>query len=321
MKVVISDDYQDCIRHLDCFAKMAGHDVTIHNDTVKSVDEIAGRFRDAEVAVLIRERTPISDEILEKLPNLKLISQTARGINHIDLDACTRRGIVVAAGGGNKNVTAELTWGLILAAARRIPHEVNSLKSGGWQSALGTRLNGKTLGVYAYGGIGNLVAKVGSAFGMKILVWGREGSAERARADGFEMAASREAFFETSDIVSIHLAMRPETRGIVKREDLDRMKPDALFVNTSRAGLIEEGALEAALRSGRPGRAAVDVYEDEPVLGASHPLVGMENCLCTPHLGYVSKESYEEYIGGAFDRVVAFANGNPIDVINPEALG
>ena len=321
MKVVISDDYQDCIRHLDCFSKMSGHDVTIYNDTVKSVDEIAGRFREAEAAVLIRERTRITGELLEKLPNLKLIAQTARGANHIDLDACTRRGIVVAAGGGNKNVTAELTWGLILAAARNIPQEVNSLKSGGWQITLGTRLHGKTLGVYAYGGIGNLVAKVGHAFGMKVLVWGREGSAERARADGFEMAPSREAFFETSDIVSIHLAMRPETRGIVKRADLDRMKPTAFFVNTSRAGLIEEGALAAALEAGRPGRAAVDVYEDEPVLGANHPLVKMENCLCSPHLGYVSKESFEEYVGGAFDRVVAFANGSPIDVINPEALG
>lgn len=321
MKVVISDDYQDCIRHLDCFARMAGHDVTIHNDTVKSMEDIAERFREAEAAVLIRERTRIPEELLEKLPNLKLIAQSARGINHIDLDACTRRGIAVAAGGGNKNVTAELTWALILAASRNIPQEVNSIQNGGWQVTLGTRLQGKTLGIYAYGGIGNLVAKVGSAFGMKVLVWGREGSAERARADGFEMAPSREAFFETSDVVSIHLAMRSETRGLVKREDLDRMKSTALFVNTSRAALIEEGALVAALKAGRPGRAAVDVYEDEPVLGANHPLVKMENCLCTPHLGYVSKESLEEYIGGAFDRVVAFANGNPIDVINPEALG
>ncbi len=176
MKVIISDDYQDCIRHLDCFAKMSGHDVTIHNDTVKSVEAITERFRDAEAAVLIRERTPITDEILGGLPNLKLISQTARGINHIDLDACTRRGIVVAAGGGNKNVTAELTWGLILAASRNIPQEVNSLKSGGWQTTLGTRLTGKTLGIYAYGGIGNIVAKVGSAFGMNVLAWGRAGS-------------------------------------------------------------------------------------------------------------------------------------------------
>ncbi len=277
MKVVISDDYQDCIRHLDCFSKMSGHDVTIHNDTVKTVDAIAERFRDAEAAVLIRERTPITDEILGRLPNLKLISQTARGINHIDLDACTRRGVAVAAGGGNKNVTAELTWGLILAASRRIPEEVQSFKTGNWQSTLGTRLTGKTLGVYAYGGIGNIVAKVGSAFGMKILAWGREGSAERSRADGFEMAPSREAFFETSDVVSIHIPLKPDARGIVTRADLDRMKSTALFVNTSRAGLIEEGALAAALQAGRPGRAAVDVYEDEPVLGGDHPLIKMEN--------------------------------------------
>jgi D-3-phosphoglycerate dehydrogenase len=321
MKVVISDDYQDCIRHLDCFTKMDGHDVTIHNDTVKGVDAIAERFKDAEAAVLIRERTPISAELLEKLPNLKLIAQSARGINHIDLDACTRRGVVVAAGGGNKNVTAELTWALILAAARNIPQEVNSLQNGGWQITLGTRLWGKTLGIYAYGGIGSLVARVGDAFGMKVIVWGREGSAERAKADGFDMAQSREAFFETSDVVSIHLAMRPETRGIVTRADIDQMKPTALFVNTSRAALIEEGALVEALKAGRPGKAAVDVYEDEPVLGRNHPLLQLDNCLCSPHLGYVSKESLEQYIGGAFDRVVAFAEGNPIDVINPEALG
>lgn len=321
MKVVISDDYQDCIRHLDCFTTMAGHEVTIHNDTVKDPDAIAERFREAEAVVLIRERTRITAELLDKLPNLKLIAQTARGVNHIDLDACTRRGIAVAAGGGNKNVTAELTWGLILAASRNIPREVQSLKSGGWQVSLGTRLTGKTLGVYAYGGIGNIVAKVGRTFGMNVIAWGREGSAERAKADGFEMAPSRVAFFETSDIVSIHLAMRPETRGIVKGADLARMKPTALFVNTSRAALIEEGALVAALKAGHPGKAAVDVYEDEPVLGTNHPLLHMDNCLCTPHLGYVSKESFEEYIGGAFDRVNAFAGGKPIDVLNPEVLG
>jgi D-3-phosphoglycerate dehydrogenase len=320
MKVVISDDYQDCIRGLDCFAKMADHEVVIHNDTVKDTDAIAARYAEAEAVVLIRERTPITDEILEKLPNLKLIAQTARGANHIDLEACTRRGIAVAAGGGNKNVTAELTWGLILAAARNIPQEVQSLKSGGWQITLGTRLQGKTLGIYAYGGIGNIVAKAGAVFGMNISVWGREGSRERSTADGFEMAASREAFFEGADIVSIHIPLRGGARGIITAEDLGRMKPDALFVNTSRAGLVEEGALYAALKAGQPGRAAVDVYEDEPVLNADHPLVGLDNCLCTPHLGYVSKESLEEYVGGAFDRIVAFAEGNPIDIINPEVL-
>jgi D-3-phosphoglycerate dehydrogenase len=320
MKVVISDDYQDGIRGLKCFSKMAGHDVTIHNDTVKGVDAIAKRFKDAEAVVLIRERTPISDELLEKLPNLKLIAQTARGARHIPLEACTRRGIVVAAGGGNKNVTAELCWGLILAAARNIPLEVRNMKEGRWQTTYGTRLTDKTLGVYAYGGIGNIVAKVGAAFGMKILAWGREGSRERAEADGFEMAASREAFFESSDVVSIHIPLLPDARGIITADDLGRMKPSALFVNTSRAGLVEAGALEAALKAGRPGRAAVDVYEDEPVLGGNHPLLKLDNCLCSPHLGYVSQDSIEEYVGGAFDRVVAFAEGNPIDVINPDVL-
>ncbi|MBT7856062.1 MAG: D-2-hydroxyacid dehydrogenase family protein, partial [Nitrospinaceae bacterium] len=275
---------------------------------------------DAEAVVLIRERTPISDEILEKLPNLKLIAQTARGARHIPLEACTRRGIVVAAGGGNKNVTAELCWGLILAASRNIPTEVQNMKEGRWQTTYGTRLTGKTLGIYAYGGIGNIVAKVGAAFGMNILAWGREGSRERAEADGFKMAASREAFFETSDVVSIHIPLLPDARGIITAGDLGRMKPSALFVNTSRAGLVEEGALEAALKAGRPGSAAVDVYEDEPVLNGNHPLLKLDNCLCSPHLGYVSNESMEQYVGGAFDRVVAFAEGNPIDVINPEVL-
>ena len=320
MKVVISDDYQDCIRGLDCFAKMADHEVTIHNDTVKEVDAIAERFADAEAVVLIRERTPITETLLDKLPNLKLISQTARGVNHIPLEACTRRGVAVAAGGGNKNVTAELTWGLILAASRNIPREVQALKEGRWQTSLGHRLTGKTLGIYAYGGIGNIVAKVGAAFGMNVLAWGREGSRERATADGFEMAVSRETFFETSDIVCIHIPLKPDARGIVTAADLARMKPSALFVNTSRAGLIEEGALLAALKAGRPGFAAVDVYEDEPVLGGNHPLLELDNCLCSPHLGYVSKESFEEYIGGAFDRITAFAKGEPIDILNPKAL-
>ena len=320
MKVVISDDYQDGIRGLECFSKMAGHDVTIHNDTLKTVDAIAERFKDAEAVVLIRERTFITDELLEKLPNLKLIAQTARGAKHIDIDACTRRGIVVAAGGGSKNVTAELCWGLILAASRNIPLEAQNMKEGRWQKTYGSRLHGKTLGIYAYGGIGNIVGKVGAAFGMKILAWGREGSRERAEADGFEMAPSREAFFETSDVASIHIPLLPDARGIITAGDLARMKPSSLFVNTSRAGLVEEGALEAALKAGRPGRAAVDVYDDEPVLITDHPLQKLDNCLCTPPLGYVSKESIADYVGGAFDRVVAFSEGNPIDVINPEIL-
>jgi len=320
MKVIISDDYQDCIRNLKCFTRMTNHEVIIHNDTVKEVGAIADRFADAEAVVLIRERTPITEALLEKLPNLRLISQTARGINHIDLDACTRWGVAVAAGGGNKNVTAELTWGLILATLRNIPREVQALKEGYWQTSIGHRLNGKTLGIYAYGGIGNIVAKVGAAFGMNILVWGREGSRERAAADGFEMAVSRETFFKTADIISIHIPLKSNAQGIITATDLNRMKPGALFVNTSRAGLIEEGALLAALKVGRPGFAAVDVYEDEPVLGGNHPLLKIENCLCSPHLGYVSKESFEEYIGGAFDRINAFASGEPIDILNIEVL-
>ncbi|MFL6193683.1 MAG: D-2-hydroxyacid dehydrogenase family protein [Thermoanaerobaculia bacterium] len=309
MRIVIPDDYQDAVRGLAAFSRLAGHEVTIFNDTVRDLDALAERFRNADALVLIRERTPIRDELLARLPELKLISQTGKGTSHIDVAACARRGIVVAAGTGSPYAPAELTWALVLAAARHIPWEAVRLRAGQWQSTMGTGLRGRTLGIWGYGKIGTLVAGYGRAFGMNVLVWGREGSLSRAQADGYATAAGREELFERSDVLSLHIKLDAQTRGIVAAGDLARMKPEALLVNTSRAELIEAGALEAALRRGRPGFAAVDVYESEPVLGAAHPLLALENALCTPHLGYVEKDGYELYFSQAFDAVVAFAEG------------
>jgi len=320
MQVVIPDDYQDAVRGLACFSKLAGHSVTVFNDTVKEVDALAKRFQTAEALVLIRERTQIDEALLDRLPNLKLISQTGKGTAHIDIAACTRRGIIVAAGTGSPYAPAELTWALVLAAVRRIPQEVARLRAGQWQTTLGTGLRGRTLGIWGYGKIGSLVASYGRAFGMNVLVWGREGSLSRAGADGYKIAADKNALLEQSDLLSLHLRLTEDTRGILTKADLALMKTDALLINTSRAELIEPGALEAGLLAGRPGFAAVDVYEEEPILGAAHPLLSMENVVCSPHLGYVERDSYELYFGQAFDQVVAFAKGNPINVVNQEVL-
>ena len=260
--------------------------------------------------------------MIERLPKLKLIGQTGRAATHIDLQACAEKRIVVSAGGsGNPNATAELTWGLILSALRNLPFEVKRLKEGHWQSTLGVGVNGKTIGVYAYGKIGSIVAGVGKAFGARVVCWGREGSTGRARAAGYEVARSREEFFGEADILSLHLPLNKDTRGIVTRDDLVRMKPTALLVNASRSGLIADGALVEALKAGRPGFAAVDVYEEEPVIGGNHPLLKMSNVICTPHLGYVTRESYEEYYAIVVDGILAFAAGKPSHVLNPEALG
>lgn len=315
MKIVIPDDYQDAVRSLDCFSKLSGHEVTIYNDTVTDLEKLAERFQEAEALVLIRERTAIEEALLARLPRLRLISQTGRGVPHIDLEACTRHGVAVAAGGGSPYSTAELTWGLVLAGMRRIPQEVAALKAGRWQTSLGRGLRGRTLGVFGYGKIGSLVAGYGRAFGMRVLIWGREGSLDRAKADGFETAESKESLFEEADVLCLHLRLVEETRRIVTASDLARMKPAALLVNTSRAELVEAGALVEALRQGRPGSAAVDVYEAEPAL--DHPLFQIENAICTPHLGYVEKDSYELYFGIAFEQVLAFAAGSPINIINP----
>ncbi|MBI1278255.1 MAG: D-2-hydroxyacid dehydrogenase family protein [Anaerolineaceae bacterium] len=318
MKIVIPDDYQDAVSGLDCFRKLDGHNVTVYHDTVTDVDVLAQRFQDAEALVLIRERTAIGEALLAKLPKLKVIAQTGRGMPHIDLAACTRHGVLVTSGGGSSTATAELTWALVLAATRHIPQEVASMKAGQWQSRLGFGLYGRTLGIFGYGRIGSVVAGYGRAFGMKVVIWGREGSLTRAKADGYETAGNEAAFFEQCDIISLHIKMIKETRGIVTAADLARMKPTALLVNTSRADLIESGALVAALKAGRPGWAAVDVYESEPVV--DHPLLHLDNVICTPHIGYVEKDSYELYFGTAFDHLLAYIDGHPEDVANPEVL-
>jgi len=322
MKIAVIDDYQNAFPTLKCYSKLKDHEVVIYTDTEKEPARLAERLKDAEAVVLTQQRSRFPRAAIERLPKLKLISQTGRATAHIDVAACTERGIVVSAGGaGNPHATAELTWALILAALRHIPYEVRRLREGHWQSTLGIAVQHKTLGIYALGRIGSIVARVGQTFGARVLCWGREGSTARAREAGYEVAKSREAFFAEADILSLHLPLNKETQGIVTAADLALMKPSALLANTSRAGLIAQGALVNALKAGRPGMAAVDVYEDEPVLGAAHPLLKMDNVICTPHLGYVEKDTYEDYYGVVVDQIVAYAAGNPINVVNPEVLG
>jgi D-3-phosphoglycerate dehydrogenase / 2-oxoglutarate reductase len=322
MNVSILDDYFDTLRGLPCFRKLDGHQVTVWNDHVQDDDVLAERLKDAEVLVLIRERTQIRGPLLERLPALRLISQRSV-YPHIDIEACTRRRIIVSSdqhAGSPSYAAAELTWGLILAAMRQIPQQMASLRAGTWQIGVGHTLRGKTLGIYGYGRIGAAVAGYGKAFGMNVLVWAREASLQRARSDGHEVAPSKRAFFETCDVLSLHMRLVKETRGIVTAEDLSRMKASALLVNTSRAPLIEPGALVAALRHGRPGMAAVDVYEHEPLRDPDHPLLRMDNVVCTPHIGYVTRDEYEIQFSDIFDQITAYAAGRPINVVNPEVL-
>jgi len=323
MNITILDDYFDTLRTLDCFGKLAGHKVTVWNDHLQETDALAERLKDAEVLVLIRERTKIRAPLLEKLPNLRLISQRSV-YPHIDVDACTRLGIILSSGqheGTPSYATAELAFGLLLAAARQIPQQMASLKAGNWQMGVGLTVRGKTLGIYGYGRIGKAVAGYAKALGMNVAVWAREKSLEQARADGWTTAPSKTAFFETCDAITLHMRLVDATRGIVTAADLARMKPSAILVNTSRAPLIEPGALVAALRAGRPGYAAVDVYEEEPLRDTSHPLLTMPNVVATPHIGYVTREEYELQFSDIFDQIVAYAAaGAPINVINPEVL-
>jgi D-3-phosphoglycerate dehydrogenase len=322
MKVAILDDYHDTVRTLACFSLLAGHDVTIWNDHVQDTDALAARLADIEALVLIRERTHIRTPLLERLPKLRLISQRSVW-PHIDIDACTRLGIVVSSSMHADTpsfATSELTWGLILAAMRQIPQQMASLKAGTWQIGVGTTLRGKTLGIYGYGRIGATVAGYGKAFGMNILVWAREATLLKARADGYATAGSKAAFFEESDVISLHMRLVDATRGIVTAEDLARMKPAALLVNTSRAQLIAPGALVAALKAGRPGMAAVDVFEEEPLRDTGHPLLNMDSVVCTPHLGYVSRDEYELQFTDIFAQINAFAARKPLNVVNPDAL-
>jgi D-3-phosphoglycerate dehydrogenase / 2-oxoglutarate reductase len=322
MMVSVLDDWFDTVRTLRCFAKLADHDVTIWNEHVQDTDVLAHRLRDTEALVLIRERTQIRTPLLERLPKLKLISQRSV-YPHIDVDTCTRRSVVVSSSQHADTpsyATAELTWGLILAAMRQIPQQMASLKAGNWQCGVGTSIGGKTLGVYGYGRIGKVIAGYGRAFNMNVLVWARTATLPQARADGYETAPSKEAFFGRCDVISIHMRSVPATRGIVTAADLARMQPTALLVNTSRAALIEPDALVAALRAGRPGMAAVDVFEDEPLRDTSHPLLNMPNVVCTPHIGYVSRDEYEIQFTDIFDQINAYAAGSPINVVNPEVM-
>lgn len=331
MNIIILDDYQDAVRKLKCAAQLEPYSAKVFTNTVKGTGQLSVRLRDAEVLVLIRERTHFPRALLEKLPKLKLISQTGRVGPHIDIEACTRLGIAVAEGVGSPVAPAELTWALVMAAMRRLPQYIGNLKHGAWQQSglkaasmppnfgLGMVLAGKTLGIWGYGRIGRLVAGYGVAFGMQVQVWGSDESRERAVADGHAAATSCESFFESCDVLSLHLRLSERTRGVVRLDALSRMKPTALLVNTSRAELLEENALVAALNRGRPGMAAVDVFESEPIL-QGHPLLRLENAVCTPHIGYVEQDSYELYFGAAFANVVHFMRNEPCHLVNPEAL-
>lgn len=322
MKISILDDYFDTLRTLPCFEKLAGHDVEIWNDHVQDVDALAERLKDTEALVLIRERTQIRAALLERLPKLKLISQRSV-YPHIDVPACTRVGVIVSSNmhaGTPSYAAAELTWALVLAAMRQIPQQVAAMKAGNWQIGVGHTLRGKTLGIYGYGRLGAVVAGYGKAFGMKVLVWARPASLARAQADGYGTAAGKNAFFEECDVLSLHMRLVDATRAIVTAGDLARMKPTALLINTSRAPLIERGALVNALRAGRPGMAAVDVYDQEPLRDTHDPLLTMDNVVCTPHIGYVTRDEYEIQFADIFDQIVAYAAGTPINVINPDVL-
>ncbi len=321
MKIAVLDDYQDVFRTVPAFARLHGHEVTVFRDAEKDPDRLAARLQDAEVVVLTQQRCPFPRALVERLPRLRLISQTGSHTDHFDAGACTERGILISGKGkASLHSTAEMTWALILASLRHIPCEVEELKRGVWQATVGTTLHGKALGIYAYGKIGSMVAAVGRAFGMRVICWGRANSCASAASAGYEVAASRAEFFAQADVLSLHLPLHPETRGIVTGADLALMKPTALLVNTSRAGLVEDGALAAALKLGRPGRAAVDVYESEPVTGADHPLLHLPNALCTPHSGYNVRELYEVLYEQAIANIVAFASGHPANIVNPEVL-
>ena len=322
MRVAILDDFFDTLRALECFGRLDGHEVTVWNDHVQDVDRLAERLAGTEALVLIRERTTVDAALLERLDDLRLISQRSV-YPHIDVDACTRLGIVVSSDlhqGTPSYATAELTWGLVLAAMRRIPQQMASLRAGRWQESVGDSVGGKTLGLFGYGRIARVVAGYGRAFGMPVLVWAGEESRTRAAADGHEVAASKEALFERSDVLSVHLRLAPATRGIVTADDLARMRSTALFVNTSRAGLVEPGVLVAALTAGRPGMAAVDVFDEEPLRDADDPLLALDNVVCTPHIGYVTRDEWELQFADVFDQIVAYAAGTPTNVVNPEVL-
>jgi D-3-phosphoglycerate dehydrogenase len=331
MNIVILDDYQDAVRKLACACKLEAFPAKVYTNTVKGIGQLSIRLKDADIFVLIRERTQLTRPLIEKLPKLKLVVQTGRLGSNIDVQACTERGIAVAEGSGSPRAAAELTWALVMAAMRRLPQYIGNLKHGAWQQSglkaasmppnfgLGNLLHEKILGIWGYGRIGKLIAAYGQAFGMRVLVWGSDGSRQKAMQDGHLAAGTRAEIFSNSDVLSLHLRLNDNTRGIVTLEDLSNMKPTSLLVNTSRAELIEPDALIAALNRGRPGMAAVDVFETEPIL-QGHALLRLENCICTPHIGYVEQENYEAMFGAAFENVVNFIRGTPSNIVNPGAL-
>ena len=321
MIIAIPDDYHGVVPGLDCLSKLSGHTLRILRDAAPPAERLVQHLRDAEVVVPVRERTRYTREIIEQLPRLKLFSQTGRGTHHIDLAACTERGIAVVAGTSASPYTvAEHTWGLILAALRRIPEDAALMKRGTFRSSFSGVLHGRTLGIFGLGTIGKLVAAPAAGFGMRVLVYGREASLAAARAAGYSVAAGKRELFEQSDVLCLLVRLSDATRGIVTADDLARMKPTALLVNTARGQLIAPGALVEALKKGRPGFAAVDVYEKEPVLNGDHPLLKLDNALCTPHTAWLEKETYETYFGQAFDNILAFIGGSPVNVVNPEVL-
>jgi D-3-phosphoglycerate dehydrogenase len=321
MKIAILDDYQDVVKSLTCFALLDGNEVTVYTDTAQSVDELVDRLADKEAIVLIRERTVVDRNLVSRLPNLRLISQTGKISKHIDLAACSEHGVDIAEGAGSPVATSELCWALILAASRHLVPYAANLRRGRWQDSgplgLGRTLNGLTMGIWGYGKIGTRVAQFARAFGMQVLVWGSEASRSKAVADGFAAAASKQDLFSRSDVLSLHLRLVPATRGCVTYADLESMKEDALFVNTSRAELVAEGALVRSLQGGRPGSAAVDVFDREPVMTQDEPLLSLPNALCVPHLGYVEKNSYELYFRIAFENIVNYFQGNPKNLVKP----
>ena len=331
MNIVILDDYQDVVRKLHCAERLDAHSAKVYTNTVKGIGQLSVRLKDADIIVLVRERTHMTRQLIEKLPRLKMISQTGKIGDHVDIAACTERGIAIAEGVGSPVAPAELTWALILAATRRLPQYIANLKHGAWQQAglksasmpanfgIGSVLRGKTLGIWGYGRIGQIVAGYGRAFGMNVRIWGSESSRAQALSDGFQAAVTQQDFFEQCDVVSLHLRLTPQTKGLITLETLSCMKPTSLLVNTSRAELIEPDALLAGLNRGRPGMAAIDVFESEPIL-QGHALLRLENCICTPHIGYVEQDSYELYFGSAFDNVLSFMRGTPTNIVNPGAL-
>lgn len=321
MNIAILDDYQDVVRHLPCFELLQGHQIKVFNNSAVGIGQLAIRLVPFDVLVLNRERTAFPKALLKKLPKLKLIAQTGRVSGHIDVDAATELGIAIVEGIGDPTAPAELTWALIMASSRKINQYAANLRDGLWQTAstnslhngLGRTLKNRTLGIWGYGKIGKIVAGYGKAFGMQVWIWGSATARAEAQQDGYQTAISKEIFFSQSDIISLHLRLSDRSRGIITEDDLVLMKADALLVNTSRAELLQAGALEIALNRGRPGFAAIDVFESEPV-AKQNPLLQMKNVLATPHLGYVEQSSYELYFHAAFQHIVDFANGNPTHV-------